>query len=307
MRPIVDLVALAVLLFTAFGVLVVPATVVEAQDSQGREWQIRVEPLDQSGQGLWIRVPGYLSVGSTCLSPDGEWIAFDCNLQGLSRSPAEVKVVRRDGTGMQTVTNGATPRWSPDGDHLVFMRDDPPDNSDGQRAVFVARRDGSDEHRLFEGRWPDWSPDGRRVVFSRDGQGRFGGRAAAEIYIANADGSDVERVCTGDCPSWSPDGKSVACLLQEERDGPAFTQIVNLESREIVTVGPGWLRANWSPDSTSLVVNGGAPRELTHMVRYPAEAGAEPVRLFQNIQGSYAPNISSDGKVLVFVVLRSDL
>ena len=57
------------------------------------------------------------------------------------------------------------PRWSPDGQELLFVRDD-----GNVRALVVINADGSRERILLRVAesivWPGWCPDGRRIVFT---------------------------------------------------------------------------------------------------------------------------------------------
>ena len=146
-------------------------------------------------------------------SPDGVWLAFarggPSDERGLwLRNPDGVNLVHL------TTENDFDPVWSPNGKHIVFVRD-----ADGNLDLFLASRlkDGTwqDEVQLTrltqheeDDLAPAWSPDGDFVAFVsfRDGNG--------EIYIMESDGSRQLRLTTNGAddlgPVWSPDGNQMA-------------------------------------------------------------------------------------------------
>jgi TolB protein len=92
-------------------------------------------------------------------SPDGTRLAFN---SGPTDQPLEsdVILINPDGSGRTNITNrpgfDLTPDWSPDGQRIVFARDDNGDNeiyvmnSDGSNPVDVSNRPNSFESG------PDW-------------------------------------------------------------------------------------------------------------------------------------------------------
>ena len=66
----------------------------------------------------------------------------------------------------------ARPRWSAQGDHIVYSR--------AGRGIWSVPSIGGEARQIIENAWnADLSPDGERLVFERGGQ----------IFIAGADGS----------------------------------------------------------------------------------------------------------------------
>lgn len=143
--------------------------------------------------------------------------------------------------------------------------------------IFLINRDGTEERRICDGRWPDWSPDGKGIVFSLGGQPGGGLRVGATICIATADGTGRREISQGDCPSWSPDGKKIAYCVSTPGEPPVI-RVFDLKKNQEVILGIGWFRANWMPDSRSVVANGAVDRQLC-MVRLPLGGSPTPRKL----------------------------
>jgi Tol biopolymer transport system component len=144
-------------------------------------------------------------------SPDGHLLAFR-RLGNARGAPDRLYTVRRDGSGLTSIAEGADPDWSPDSRSIAF------DTLDG---IDVANADGSDVRLLFAESGatgpgaPSWSPDGRKLVFFKTPG--LPGHYRAEVWTMNADGSGKRRLYHSDCcvnfwapPIWSPDGRMIA-------------------------------------------------------------------------------------------------
>ncbi len=147
-------------------------------------------------------------------SPDGEWLLFTSDFNGVS----DFYRVRLDGRWFQNLTgafvHSVTPAWSPDGKWIAFASD-----SEGYFGLYRMCPDGSDSQRLVTTpvsvRIPAWSPDGEWIAFievADDSQ---------DIYRVRADGADLQRLT--DDPQrmverlvWSPDGAWL--IFQARRD-----------------------------------------------------------------------------------------
>jgi len=164
-----------------------------------------------------------------CASPDGSRIVFQSNRTGRW----ELFVMRADGTDLRQLTNAAgdnvSPKWSPDGRHIVFAAERTPGDSE----IYVMDADGSNVRALSpapgDDSHPAWSPDGIRVIFNsaRDTPDPTAewSRQWHDVYSVRADdGGDLRRhtacrtVCT--YPSWSSDGKRIA--YRKVVDAPGF-------------------------------------------------------------------------------------
>jgi len=99
--------------------------------------------------------------GNPSWSPEGKWIAFDTGNDEAAED--WVLLIKPDGTKLRRLRTGDTddshPNWSPDGQRVVFSRDE---------GIVTVTRDGGRLRRVDpeEGSYelPSWSPNGRRLV-----------------------------------------------------------------------------------------------------------------------------------------------
>ena len=163
--------------------------------------------------------------GDPAWSPDGQEIAFQREPRTATGQQG-IFVMRRDGSGVRQVTAApaggydSVPRYSPDGDRLVFTRYD----ENGGGALFTVRTSGEQLRQItpFAIGAGDavWSPDGKRIVFeaypSSTGRG--------DVYVVRPDGSGLRNLTDNTAtngasdPVWSPDGKQIL-FLQGIRNG----------------------------------------------------------------------------------------
>jgi Tol biopolymer transport system component len=246
------------------------------------------------------------------LSPDGKFVAFTAG--PLSRTRLYVRQV--DGGTPVAITADTTgfarmPRWSPDGQRLVFSSERGIElvpafggvavSRDGREIAYHTFRNGLRQlfvmgveggtpvqvtHDSAQNRIASWSPDGRALVFQRDA---FAPSAASEIVTRDSGGNwGTPRILLkgGDIPVWSPDGRRVLTVVKDgdrstlmivPRAGGAPSQVV-LPQGASPTPGLIWA---WSPDGRFLYYVGQNPADQkTGVWRVPVSGGTPRLTLW---------------------------
>jgi Tol biopolymer transport system component len=127
-------------------------------------------------------------------------------LQDRYQKPAKLMLVKRDGTGLQSLTEGEPntgfPSFAPDGKHIVYRVWG--DRETGLRIMNLETR----AVRVLTTDYdnvPYWSPTGERIVFTRKANDNF------DVYTIRPDGTELRRLTTSlanDAHAvWSDDGR----------------------------------------------------------------------------------------------------
>ena len=231
-------------------------------------------------------------------SPDGDRIAF-LSVRGpeydvpFANLPKRYKLftMDADGSDLRQVTPDSLkgilwvgPRWSPDGEHLLFVESDDDVFNPGvgrlERKVnantfFVIRADGSDLQPLGKTVvLPVWSPDGSRIAYVDYGDAED----ELDIFTVSPDGSDVRKLTIRtrgayvDDPrrslrlEWSPDGSEIAFVRHNYRRSSGENDAFGIFSVAVDGSGnerliadfenhdKGLVRLAWSPDGSKLGV-----------------------------------------------------
>lgn len=208
------------------------------------------------------------------LSPDGRRLAYvQIGLEADAARPRIYLQFTHENDGGRFLTEGASPRWSPDGRLLSYVRDG---------RVYVTPTEYVAPRRLtdFEGGPATWSPDGRRLLFTapaplpdacaprvlQRGWHKVDGQGAIRptcLYVCAIDGTPV-RITEGHdiTPCWSPDGARIA-FTRMRTDCFGFTPsdiwTCDADGSNARQVTHGVTRAKcptWSPDGRTLAFYG---------------------------------------------------
>ena len=159
-------------------------------------------------------------------SRDGRWLTFGAGgfFLGRSSQPAEIMIMKADGSEVRAVTSGrgnaGFPSWSPDGSEIVYRYWTENERGEGLRIVDVA----TSRSRMLTTEYdtlPFWSPKGDVIMFTRYATDDRFPYDEFDIYTIRPDGTDLKRLTDAegnDAHSlWSPDGNSI--LFSSSRFG----------------------------------------------------------------------------------------
>ena len=151
-------------------------------------------------------------------SRDGRWLTFGAGsfFEQRTSKPAQITIVRPDGTDARAVTSGAGnagfPSWSPDGTMIVYRFWTDNERGEGLRIVDVA----TGTSRVLTTEYdtlPHWSPVGDAITFTRYAPDARFPYDEFDIYTIGPDGTGLKRLTDSegnDAHSfWSPDGNQI--------------------------------------------------------------------------------------------------
>jgi acylaminoacyl-peptidase len=196
------------------------------------------------------------------ISPDGRHVVYVRNFMDVMKDVrrSNLWLVAADGSHHRPLTTGnvnhASPRWSPDGDRLLYVASDDDGAQlwmrwmdDGQTAQITHVTEGPGSLSWSpDGRWiafsmrvpetpepmveplaapegAEWAPPPRvvdRVVYRFDGAGFLPG-GHSQLFVVPAEGGTPRQLTSGpydhdDEPAWTPDGDSLIFSANREDD-----------------------------------------------------------------------------------------
>jgi eukaryotic-like serine/threonine-protein kinase len=234
------------------------------------------------------------------ISPDGKMVAYV--VQDKSGG-TDVFVRRTAGGSPVQITNDAaresSPRFSPDGDRIAFMRRE---SADGTPEVRIVPALGGDMvASIANANAPRWSPEGKRLAFLRPIAG------GTQVVVAGVDGSNPRVVLEPDSaypflrdPAWSTDGDEMAIVrgsggisgeIWLVPSGGGAPRRAMTDPAEVFSDSPVY-----TADGQGIVHSsnrGGA----TNIWFYPRRGGV-PVRLTAGPGPDSSPTTSADGTIV---------
>jgi TolB protein len=210
-----------------------------------------VDPLGRRVRQL-IRHVG--DAGEPSWSRDGSSIAFTSTVAQRTQG---IYVARATGTRVRRITShpfeprtpilDAHPRWSPDGQTILFHRFRYPETFE---LYLVATNGRGRPRRIGEGFEPAWSPDGKTITFAW----RRSGADERDLYVASADGSRRRLLVGGEAndagPEWSPDGRRLAFVRQASLTNYDIWTVRadGTGARRLTSAPRADVSPTWSPD-----------------------------------------------------------
>lgn len=204
---------------------------------------------------------GGISAEFVDLSKDGQWVAYVTYPDGvLWRS-------RLDGSDRLQLTYPpgyvVNPRWSPDGQSIVFFKNLP----DGRSRILEVSPQGGVPHELMpenpNSNWdPNWSPDGKKLVFAE----AINSQSAFHIFdVATHKVSMVPGSQGFNSPRWSPDGRFLVGTAAQSTVLMGF-DFQSQKWRALSKGSVSW--PNFSKDSQYVYVLGGRGASAVLKIRF---------------------------------------
>ncbi|HXQ73926.1 MAG TPA: protein kinase [Pyrinomonadaceae bacterium] len=253
------------------------------------------------GEPFWI-TRGDRYIIRPELSPDSSRFVMRIS----RRTQDDIVVVSKDGTQWRDLTNDKFfdryPRWSPDGEQIVFTSD-----RSGRYEIWLLDVDAANLRQLTfdtpgDTTFPIWSPDGSQILFRSnfvntvlDVKKPWAEQKLRLLPTA----PDNQRFLVWD---WSPDGKRVIGNLSGPPSAVASFSFETNQYEKLTDFGGEFGGgAMWLPDSTRFVFFHSNKLYLgdvkTKRVREVFSSGENEIR---------SVDVSSDGKLLYFSLYSSE-
>jgi len=269
----------------------------------------------------------FVWIGDPQLSPDGARVAFvrvTVNEKKDGYNTAIWTVATATGETRQ-LTNGprdTTPRWSPDGKYLVFVRAPEVSGRTEPAQLFMLAMGGGEPFQFTTlprgAGGPQWSPDGRMIAF-------FNSATPEEIAKAEKKNAAQPNATPSASPSPSPERESDVRVINRavyRADNAGFVDfkhpqhiwVINAPKTGDEKVTPKQLTSGrfnegpviWAKDNSRIYFTSNQSEEPYYDlpktdVFSVAVTGGEPTKLTSFDTGAGAFSLSPDGKQLAFI------
>ncbi len=213
------------------------------------------------------------------VSPDGNQVAFAWLREGEEAEDIYIRQLQSETPFRLTDHPGRDrhPKWSPDGQRLVFVREDGTDCN-----IYIVPSLGGPEKKLApcgNTRYPaaSWSPDGDWLGLAKEVDGQLRLELVSVSTLERRDLTVPPETFWGDhTPAFSPDGQSVA-FIRSHVPGIEDIYIINVEDgepRRVTLDNRDITGLEWSPDGLSIVFS--SNRAGTYSLWKVRSEGREP-------------------------------
>jgi Tol biopolymer transport system component len=249
------------------------------------------------------------TVLDVAISPDGRQLAYvryDAGAFSIwvrqVATGSEVEVIPAQGHGILTVN------FNPDGEHVLFLGQDPRDAIRIGSIIRVPTLGGEVRRLVRDADGPpSFSPDGQRFAFPRGIQGR-----GTALMVVDADGSGERELAIGDgmVPvAWSPDGRTIATMQSVPEGLRLFAFDVDTGSSHVIANHVLFNRVRsmaWLPEGDGMLITGSIPGVTARNQIWRLSIDEGKLERITNDPNDYrGVSLSADGTVLATVLVQS--